>query len=149
MVRYATADDVPQLAILAGHFLRESTYAAMLPFDEDGIKLALSNMVANGVVLVAERNGVAVGFLAGIMSAVWFCPSATVATEMAWWVSPDVRGGSPAAVRLVREFERWAGEHNADYVVMSDIVTLDSPAASMLSRMGYHTVERSHLKELE
>lgn len=148
MVRYATADDVPQLAILAGHFLRESCYADMFTLGEDGIRDALAGMVANGVVLVAERNGVAVGLLAGTMSAVWFAPDTKVATELAWWVSPDVRGSSPAAVRLVREFEQWAGEQGADYVVMSDIVSLESPAASMLSRLGYRTVERSHLKEM-
>ena len=101
-----------------------------------------------GLVLVAEHDGEIVGGLMGLLTPLWFNQSATVASEVAWWVDPQYRGGA-AGVRLLYTFEAWAKERGAAAVCLSDLV-LDGeqPAGSLIDKLGYTLVERSHVKVL-
>jgi GNAT superfamily N-acetyltransferase len=145
-VRRATVLDVDELVELGRSFVAYSAYGNMVSVSDDDIVRGLCNALDNGVVFVAERNNRIVGGIVGLKNSLWFAPHVKVATELAWWVRPEDRN-TPAAVRLLRRFERWAAEQGATHVAMSDLVIDgDTPAGKLFEKLGYTLTERSHIK---
>lgn len=61
---------------------------------------------ADGLLLVADRDGVIIGGVAGFVAPQWFSDELT-ATEFGVFMLPEHRGGMTAA-RLVRAYVHWA-----------------------------------------
>lgn len=154
-VRKATADDLWQLRSLGARFLAASAYGDLLRPDVEAIDDGLRSLIERGVLLVAERDGLILGMLGGVLAPVWFAQDTAVATELCWWVDEAYRGGR-AGVMLVQAFEEWAKEHNASFVAMSELTPMTEPVAvedaigvcRVLRRLGYQPVERSHVREV-
>lgn len=151
IVRRASDADLPQLVELGAKFLGVSPFGRFLAATADELGVAVLQLLQNpkAVILVAADDGGRVGgMLIGLVTGSWFKPGAQIAAELVWWVEPEHRG-SPAAVRLVREFEDWGRTHGARVGVLSDIVLEESrQAGELIARLGYQVVERAHLKEL-
>lgn len=143
--RAAQHADAALLASLGRLFFQESKYSEVCAYDEQAARSFIEAMIAHGIVLLALRGLDIVGFIGGTIAGPWFNPTARVATEYAWWVHPDVRG-TTVALRLLADFERWGREHGAEFINLTDLARIDSPAGEMLGRMGYALVERAHLK---
>ena len=135
-------------------FYQYTRFPKSIPYDKDAAAECLARLCDQGtllepsdsVVLVAEVDGRVVGGIVGIVSRYWFNPAVSCATEMAWWVAEEHRGGT-AAIRLYREFERWAEERNCEVISMSDLVIDgETPAGNLFHKLGYTTVERAHIK---
>ena len=154
-IRPAEPRDLDALTDMGAQFFAYSAFAKAVPFDREAARAAIERYARAGtmlvdnfcIVLVAEVDGEIAGGLVGFIGPMWFHPAARVATELAWWVAEQHRGGT-AAIRLYRAFEAWADERNVDVIVMSDLVIDgETPAARLFEKLGYATVERAHIKQ--
>ena len=154
-IRQANPDDYDALSAMGERFFAYSAFANAIPFDREAVRDVLARLgegdsllpEATATVLVAEDKGEIVGGIVGVLTAAWFNPQSRIATELAWWVTEAHRGGT-AGIKLYRAFEKWAEAHKADAIVMSDLVIDgETPAAQLFEKLGYVTVERSHIKK--
>lgn len=138
IVRRATVADFPAL-IDMGKAMHEESAFNWLPFSSD--KLAALGEAylrdPSRVLFVCEDSvGGVVGMFAGYVTPYYFC-DATIATELFWYVLPAVRGTS-AAIRLLREFERWAAAQGAaEIAIASWTGVAPTQFNNMLERAGF------------
>jgi len=145
-VRPATTDDALAIVEMALRFLRETPYGALLG---DGnplvIGAVLSTLLAQGIVLVAERAGIPVGFIAAL--AMQHPISGRMyGDEVAWWVEPEARNGR-AGVMLLTALEEWARQEGLSLLKM--VAPAESQVGTFLHRRGYDAVETAYQKRLE
>ena len=148
MIRDATQDDDDAIAIMYRQFMAFTPYANVLTATDDEISATIRHFIAHAKVLVADIEGTIAGILVAVLSPAWYAPRHTIATELAWWVSPEHRKGT-TAIRLIQAFEQWAIESGASMVSMTNLQVDDNGAvANMLGRMGYTMTEQAHTKGL-
>ncbi|GKV93527.1 GNAT family N-acetyltransferase [Pectobacterium aroidearum] len=109
MIRQATKEDIPALVLLGMRMHQESSYRN-LSFDVEKCAGLADQLIASeyGAVLVAEKDGEIIGWMAGGIAPFWFSHD-RMAFEYGVFIDADQRGGS-AGYRLVKEFVRWAKE---------------------------------------
>jgi GNAT superfamily N-acetyltransferase len=147
-VRRGTAEDIDALVDMGGRFFAFSAFSGFIPYDADAVGASLSAIVDQGALFVATCDEQLIGGIVGMLSPVWFNQNARTATELAWWVDEEYRHTS-AGIKLYRAFEQWATEQGADAIVMSDLVIRDAaPAENLFKKLGFTTVERSHIKKV-
>jgi GNAT superfamily N-acetyltransferase len=145
-IRRATEDDAEALLVMARKFVAFAPYHDRVTATDDELRAIITYFTANATVFVAEKHGAVIGMLVAVLAPVWYAPSCRVATELAWWVEQEHRGGT-AAIRLIQAFEKWAKDECAVMVTMSNLeVETDNRVSSMLARMGYRIMEQSHTK---
>lgn len=144
MIRAATVDDVPALVRMGQHFA-DSEYRGFLPATPDALTALAHALLAGptSVVFVAEIDGAVGGMLA---ASTYLQPMSgeTIATEIAWWMDPAVRG-SRAALRLLQTAEAWARDRGAAKFQM--IAPTDHVGA-FYERLGFTRIEIHYQKEL-
>lgn len=145
-MRQATHDDIEALIELGRPFLAAHPALASVVVTDEQLHGVLTNIMEHGVIIVAESiDGSLIGALAGIVAPMWCAPDIKCAAELAWWMKPGHRTGM-TAVRMVRDFEKWAKQQNATHTVMSSIPALGSRASALIGRLGYTAVETSYVK---
>jgi|TARA_R110001632_G_scaffold70683_4_gene164527 RimJ/RimL family protein N-acetyltransferase len=144
-IRTATPDDIFDILILAKEFSKEAPSSHKWDKEKTEQFLVSSFNNTNMEIFVIDIDGEIEGALVGLVAK--FYMSHTVqATELAWFVSKDYRG-KPASIRLMKAFEKWAKENEANYVGMGDIEGL-SNLEKLYNRLGYKKTESIYLKEL-
>ena len=150
-IRRATQDDIPSLVQMARHFIRYAPHGALMEPNEEEL-VAQSRIIVDTPmfgVFVAEVDNELVAMFVAVIGPVWFAPSRLMASEMAWWVEPKARN-TPIAFRLLKAFENWAKEHNAEYMFMGSIEVNQGPdVGQMLHRFGYKKSETKYFKETQ
>lgn len=149
-IRPATHDDLDAMVAMGERFFAFSRFADFAVFDRDVARASIANLTAldGGIALVAVVGGEIVGGIIGVLAPLWFAPSQLSATEFAWWVSEEHRGGT-TGIKLLRAFEQWAKDKGAAMVSMSDLVIEGAtPAGRLFEKLGYTVVERSHVKKV-
>lgn len=75
------------------------------------------------------------------------CSDEVFASEIAWWIRPEFRGGSDA-VRLLNAYESFSTDQGADYLSM---VHLEGDNGDQLKRIyekrGYRPLETQYIKK--
>lgn len=144
-IRNMEEDDILDVMLLAREFSKEAP--ASHKWDKNKTLSFLQTTINSPhmEVFVCEKDGEIVGGLVAVISEMYMSYTKQ-ATELAWFVSKDVRGSS-VAIRLVKHFEEWAKQNKADYITMSDITGIGN-LSEMYSRMGYTSAETSYIKEL-
>jgi hypothetical protein len=72
-----------------------------------------------------------------------------IAQEAFWWVSPHLRGKSPAGLNLLRKWEWWAKGKSAVRAYVGNLYRLNDQAMRQLySRLGYDPLEIHYVKQL-
>ena len=145
MIRKARPEDAARICELVGHFLTQTTYRAVLPHKPANVAALVAQVLDSGCILVAEADGVIVGFLAGLPLEE---PVAGLRMfdELAWWVEPTHRGGSLVGPKLLRTAERWAKQKNLQLCKM--VAPAGTNVGAFYRRMGYTEVETSWIKRL-
>lgn len=115
MIREATTADIPELLALGEAMHAESRYARMAWCTPKVCGL-MDMLLAtdDGLVLVAERDGVTIGGFMGMVQEHFFSRD-KVAVDLALFVEPSKRGGVVAA-RLLRAYVGWARARGAAMV---------------------------------
>ncbi|WP_407084802.1 GNAT family N-acetyltransferase [Pluralibacter gergoviae] len=137
MVRDATGGDIPALIELATRMYLESRYSQNSPFDADKCAELARSLIdaAAGCVLVAERDGQVIGWLAGGIGEQFFSRQ-LMAFEYGLFVAPEHRGGS-AGPRLAKAFIAWAKTHGAVLINMGITTGVHAERTGQLySRLG-------------
>ncbi|HFS8941461.1 TPA: N-acetyltransferase family protein [Enterobacter roggenkampii] len=137
MVRNATAGDIPALIELGARMYIESRYSQNSPFDEEKCADLARNIIASpaGCVLVAEKEGAVIGWMAGGIAEQWFSHQ-LMAFEYGLFVAPEHRG-STAGPRLAKAFITWAKEHGAVLINMGITTGVhEERTGEMYSRLG-------------
>lgn len=118
MIRHANTGDIPVLIELGMRMYLESQYADTSPFDEQKCADLAKQLIGSpvGCVLVAEKDGQIVGWMAGGIGEQWFSRK-LMAFEYGLFIAPGQRGGS-AAPRMVKAFIAWAKNNGAAVVNM-------------------------------
>lgn len=145
-IRRATKDDAEALFVMARKFVAFAPYHDKATASDDELRASIKHFTEHATIFVAEKCGTVIGMLVAVLAPMWYAPSCKVATELAWWVEQEHRGGT-AAIRLIQAYENWARNEQASMVTMSNLeVGDDNRVASMLKRMGYRMTEQSHTK---
>lgn len=144
IVRPGTKDDAYEFMYLVKQMVKDVNY----PFKVDMKKTLESGeaMVDNPLFFywVAEAEGEVVGFLVAAVNQTIFS-SEKIASELGWYIHPDHRKGT-AALRLLKEYEKWADELECDYVTLSDVQgSMDMDA--VYTRRGYKLEERTYVRK--
>lgn len=144
-VREATFDDVPNIVDKAMAFNRSTEYRAHIVFDPDLVHDTVVRLIqsAQGLMLLAERDGVATGMLAAAIS-VHPLSGETIATEIVWWMDAAARGGR-AALQLLRQYEKWARAQGATVLQM---VAPNTRTGGFYTRLGFAEVETLYQRRL-
>ena len=117
MIRPAKHSDVPRLIELGTLLHATSSYSAMA-FNAAKSGNFLHELIngPNGVVFVAEVEGLVVGGMAGAVVDQWFNDD-LVAYDYSLFIEPTKRHGV-TAIRLIRAFEAWARIKGAKHMQM-------------------------------
>lgn len=146
VVRRAEQADVPWVlgqlrAFAAAYGTRRSLFG-----DAGHAEALVAGLIEDQFVAIAERDGEPVGLIAGVLQPHPFNPDLQVASELWWWVTPEVRG-SRAGHLLLDAFEGWALESEADLINFT--LEAHSPVRDRtLERRGYRLFERQFLREV-
>lgn len=136
-IRTATTEDVPRLVELGSALHAESPRWSRIPFNPSRAAETLMNLILgdNGVVFVAERDGVVVGGIAGAIQQHWAC-DALVAHEASFFMEADHRGGF-AACRLICALRAWAEIKGAAWLYVGTSTGVDPEmTARLYERLG-------------
>lgn len=144
-IREATEEDIFDVLVLAREFSKEAprTHKWSKEKTEVFCRAAIEN--SNTTLLVLEEDEEIVGAIVGLLNEMYMSQT-VIATELAWFVSKDYRG-KRGSILLLKAFEEWAKDSNADYVCMGDIhgiLTLEK----LYTRMGYSKCETTYMKEV-
>jgi len=146
MIRNAEPKDFPAILELSAEFWLHTMFSE--PFEHEHTLRMVEQAYSHGLLAVVEIKGEVVGFTAGVKSFLLASTKALVATELAWWISPDHRGGK-SGIKLLRHIETQAKSQGIKYWSM---VTMESSApemvAKMYERMGYSKSETIYTKVL-
>jgi GNAT superfamily N-acetyltransferase len=143
MIRLANSDDLP--AILG---MVEDLHAAagiVIPMHRLFTQGFVQALMAHpyGLVLVAEKDGEAVGMLIASIGTSSISP-APVAIEHGWYVMPEARG---VGTMLLASYEQWARDKGCFAIRMSTPPDAAGPA-TILERKGFTRSEIAWAKVL-
>lgn len=141
MIRLAKELDFDEILNLSENFWESTIYDE--PFDRDHALVMLRISHESGLLAVIDCNGV-VGFCSAVMAPILGSPKAYGATEIAWYVSPESRGGSQG-IKLMQFMEKIAREAGVKYFTMVSMYS-SMDVGSIYERLGYRKTETSYTK---
>ena len=142
MIRLAAIGDIPRLLDLGEQFA--ATVPAMANFNREIAHLSWTSFIESDIALVLMIDDYS-GMLAAIISPDPYTGE-LVATEMAWFVSPDNRGGG---IRLLAEFEKRAKQVGCKRIIMAHLITEQTKQLEKLyERRGYVPLETHYIKDI-
>ena len=149
MIRKATPFDMPTLIRLMRGYVAEAPMETLKDeslHDQRHIESLLTSLlVGRGFILIDDAGR---GFIAAMVIANVWCPSVHELHELAWWVTPEHRGGTVGG-RLWKEFDTMAQDllDNGRIQIICSSVIADSPKINYEKR-GYRLMQKTYFKEL-
>lgn len=130
------------LADMGVRFLAD-LYSGVLVGNRAALAALMAGLMAapRGCVLVAERDGLVIGGICGVVHEHPMSGD-TIASELGWWTNPDARG---PGVRLLKAFEAWARTQGACALQM---VAPNDHVGAFYRRVGYAQVETLYQRRI-
>ncbi len=147
MIRPATIGDLDVVMDMAVQFYATTEYRNFAPFKMDTGEVLFRYMLDEGVVLVAEDEGVVVGMTALILTEFMFNTDYKSAHEVCWWVNPGSRAGG-IGIALLRAIEPACRAKGATLIQMMSLSTSPPQVDVLYRRAGYDLSEKSFVKML-
>lgn len=144
-IRTATHDDIPRIVEMAERFYAQTRYADITPMAKESAAGLAIVLMDQGVMLVAERDGVVVGMAGLFIEPFTFNVSKTVATELVWWVELEHQR-SGIGMDLLAAIEPACRAKGADVIRMMCLAGQCEGAEAIYSRMGYVPSEHAYTK---
>lgn len=146
MIRNATENDFEQILSLSETFWKHTQFDE--PFDAEHCKNFVMMAHDHGLLAVVDINSEVVGFCAAVKSPLLGSASSFMATELAWYVSPNHRGGKNG-VALLLHMEQLAKSQNVKYWNMVYMESsMPETVKTLYERLGYKKAETSYTKVL-
>ena len=139
-------DDVPTLIELGRVMHQESPRFRGLDYDEEKLMQLGANLVNQGGIFLAEKDGKPLGMILGMVTEHFFGHD-LMACDLAVYVHPDHRGGT-LAVRLIKKYEAWAFSMGAKVITMGVSTEVEADRTGQLyKRLGYRMTGVLAVKE--
>lgn len=146
IVRQANESDIPQI-LKNGRTFTESIGYDGIEYDEAEMLEATRQMMADGLLVIAEVDGIHLGGVGALRTPV-FMSKSVLAMERFWWVVPDQRAYGVGKA-LLFAFEKAAKEAGCTHVAMIALENADLPKVSALyQKAGYAPSEHTFMKRL-
>lgn len=148
MIRLATKDDLPRLLQLGKEMHEESNYASF-SYCPEKVEQMLNNLLEGaGVIFVAERGGVVIGGIAGMVYSPFFSND-KAATDIGLFIAKTTRGLMTAPT-LIKTFTNWAEEQPGVKQIRpgASLGGKTDAISKLYERCGYQTVGAVFMKEV-
>lgn len=146
MIRSATVDDFDDILDLSAEFWLQTQFSE--PFEREHTLAYVTMAHDHGLLCVAEINGDIVGFCAGVKSPLMGSSQAIAGTELAWYVTPNHRGGK-TGVALLIFMEQLAASQGIKYWTMVYMESsMPETVGRMYEKLGYRKAEVCYTKVL-
>lgn len=141
MIRAAVEADVPRLIEMGERFHRESHYSKHLAPNAAQFDVLARKIVADGGVLVIDRDGELVGMI-GYFIFPHFLSAEIIAGEVFWWIEPGCRGEGRELLKAAESRAKTAGAQKMQMIAPNPRV------GKLYERAGYSYVESAYQKTL-
>ena len=148
MIRPAMVSDAPTIARLGAVFHQQAGWDE-IPYNETDCATAMAQFIPLPTFLcfLAEKDGLVVGMIAGILSPAYFNHNHITGEELFWWVSDYATPYTGA--KLLTAIEDRARELDCHTWHMKSLARLNGERMEQLyTRRGYRASERLFVKEL-
>lgn len=142
MLKVATLEDFDIIKSMVLKFIATTEYADV--YDEETINELILKILSSPkeekiIFLHGDQ-----GFIAGAITPFIFGVQHKVATELGWWVEPEVRKTN-VAKELVGIFEAWAIKLGAKLITL---ISLDENTGKLYEKNNYKLCERAYVRKL-
>jgi N-acetylglutamate synthase-like GNAT family acetyltransferase len=138
MIRAATLDDLPDVAILMQEFNLQVTSSSM-PLSYYGE--ILETLLETGTVIVSDtHNGITGAIVGQVITNPFF--GEQFLQEVAWYATDN------SGMSLLRAFVREARNRKLDSVYLTVLETAGERVHNLLTRVGFNAMERSYTMKL-
>lgn len=143
MIRLATEADFDAILEMSAKFWLHTQFDE--PFDREHTLIMVQFAHAQGLLAVVDVDG-PIGFCAAVKSPILGSPNAYGATELAWWLNPESRGGKHG-IALLRFMEQLIQEQGIKYWTMVAMESsMPKEVGRMYEKLGYVRSEISYTK---
>lgn len=99
-----------------------------------------------GVVLVNEKDGISNGIIGGLVSQCMMTGD-LIATECFWWITPELRNGSPAGIRLFLKWEDIVRAMKVRRIYVGNLHEVNhARMQDLYQHLGYKSLETHYVK---
>lgn len=137
-IRFATIEDIPAILDLGEKMVEESRFRSF-GLNREKMEKVLESMISQAtqsVIIVAVIDNKIIGGLGGYAVDFFFC-DAKIAQDRFFYIRPESRG-SPAAIKLLLGFKKWAQMHNAIELNINMSVAIEMERFDrMMGKLGF------------
>jgi GNAT superfamily N-acetyltransferase len=144
MIRNATLEDIPKLVEMGLALHDESTYKHV-EYSPERVAETCRLMIANGFLVVAEKEGEVIGVMMGDVYVPWYTTE-RMGIDYTLYIMPEHRNGL-IAVKMIKRFEQWCISMGAKQI-RPGIGTGDPSAIKLYKALGYRSVGEWFLKDV-
>lgn len=146
-IRPAEPADAEALVGMGEAFFKEAGWAERATFCPESFSRTLGRIATNGILLVVEKDGRAVGMAGAVFSPAYWNEKVLIGQELFWYCEPLHRKG--AGKELLRQLESAAQARNVKFFGMVAEHGLRHEAlAQVYKRAGYSLAEHTFCKAL-
>ncbi len=151
LIRLAQPQDLETLGLMTVRFwVNEELYRHGIGINNLNVIQTLRALLENGqgVIVVAEKEGILIGFIAGVITPWCANYQQRIVQELIWWVNPEDRG-TRAAYQMMNKYEEEARNQGCHFSIMG---THDAPNEERLIQFyescGFRHLQYQMIKEI-
>lgn len=145
IIRRAEVGDT-EAAIEQGKRFAQVAHPEM-EYCADSMRVLMEQLITDGTLLVAEKEGAIVGGIGGIAAPYFHNRNYKMLIEQFWWVHQEERGS--LGIRLLTAFEARAKEIGCTDVYMIALEHVDVQRVERIYlKLGYRAAERGYRKRI-
>jgi L-amino acid N-acyltransferase YncA len=149
LIRPATADDVPAIAVLGEKFHEEAGWGDVAEYVTEDCAATLAGMVENAdaILLVVDDEGEIIGMAGAITFPLYFNAAHRSAQELFWYMKPGQRNGAGSRMLDTLENELRVLGCQSNIMIALDKVSPEATGRYYRQR-GYRAAEHSWIRRL-
>lgn len=148
-IRKAEAYDYDGINDIIVQFFEESLGDFIYELDPASILKSFDIMIKNHLVIIAIKDDVVVGIIAGTIAPCDFNYDVRIATEIIWYVNKKNRTSS-VGVKLFKEFECQSEKYGATHIAMAYMENLQpAKIKNFYKDKGYRPMQTQYIRSLK
>lgn len=146
-LRLGTTHDVSTLMKAAEQFYSTTNISKVIPFCPSSVARVIYKTIADGFIIIAERNGELVGVLGCEPTIYPFNTAYKGCVENMFWIG-DAGRNSFLPVRMMRQAEECAKALGCDFLFMVRIPTSPEGTHEWYEKLGFVSTDAVYMKEV-